>query len=66
LKPQQTQIVLKGSEVSKYFPTGTAKEQMSQTIIKLLEIWHKKQQEKHPPQEEEPPQMEHISKEMDR
>ena len=66
LKPQQTQVVLKGSEVSKYFPPGTTAEKISQTIIKLLEIWYKKQQEKQQPQEEQPPQPTHISHDMER
>ena len=54
LKPQQTQVVLRGNEVSKYFPPGTTAEKISQTILKLLEIWYKKQQEKQQPNEEQP------------
>lgn len=66
LKPQQTQVVLKSSEISKYFPQGTTAEKISQTIIKLLEIWYKKQQEKQQPQEEQVPQPPHLSHEMER
>jgi len=65
-KPQQTQVVLKGSAVSKYFPPGTPAEKISQTIIKLLELWHKKQQEKQQPQEEQPQQPIHISHDIER
>jgi ParB family chromosome partitioning protein len=66
LKPQQTQVVLKGSELTKYFPPGTSSEKISQTILKLLELWYKKQQEKQQPQEEQPLPPTHISHEMER
>lgn len=41
-KPQQTQIVIKSDQISKYFPKDTSPDQIQDTIIKLLDTWYKR------------------------
>ena len=41
-KPQQSQIVIKSDQISKYFPKDTSPDQIQDTIIKLLDSWYKR------------------------
>lgn len=41
-KPQQSQIVIKSDQISKYFPKDTSPDQIQDTIIKLLDTWYKR------------------------
>ena len=42
LKPQQNQVVIKSEYISKYFPKDASPDQIQDTIIKLLEVWHRR------------------------
>lgn len=42
LKPQQNQVVIKSEYISKYFPKDASSDQIQDTIIKLLEVWHRR------------------------
>jgi ParB family chromosome partitioning protein len=66
LKPQQMNVKLNGSEVLKYFPPDTTAEKIYQTIIKLLEIWHRKQLEDQPAQDGNSLETIHIVHELER
>lgn len=43
-KKETTKITFAGDKLKKYFPNFTTPQQMEETIIKLLENWHKRQQ----------------------
>ncbi len=43
-KPETDKIVLTSDILHKYFPRSFTPRQMENTIIKLLEAWHKKRQ----------------------
>ena len=40
-KPEKLKITLKDNELKKYFPKSYTKQQMEDTIIRLLEKWHR-------------------------
>lgn len=41
-KEESIKITIKDDKIKKYFPKGYTKKQMEETIIKLLEKWHRK------------------------
>ena len=41
-KEEKIKITLGDDKLKKYFPKGYSKQQMEDTIIKLLEKWHRK------------------------
>ena len=43
-KEDKVKITLRDDKLKKYFPKGYSKQQMEDTIIKLLEKWHRKQE----------------------
>ena len=43
-KEEKVKITLHDDKLKKYFPKGYSKQQMEDTIIKLLEKWHRKQE----------------------
>lgn len=43
-KEDKVKITLRDDRLKKYFPKGYSKQQMEDTIIKLLEKWHRKQE----------------------
>ena len=43
-KVEKIKITLSDDKLKKYFPKGYSKQQMEDTIIKLLEKWHRKQE----------------------
>ena len=44
-KPEKIKITLGDEQIKKYFPKNFTKKQMEDTIIKLLEIWHRKREQ---------------------
>ena len=44
-KPEKIKITLGDEQIKKYFPKSFTKKQMEDTIIKLLEIWHRKREQ---------------------
>lgn len=44
-KPEKVKITLGDDKLKKYFPKSFTKQQMEDTIIKLLEGWHRKRQQ---------------------
>ena len=44
-KPEKLKITLGDEQVKKYFPKSFTKKQMEDTIIKLLENWHRKREQ---------------------
>ncbi len=41
-KPETDRVTLTSDKLSKYFPKSYTPQKMEETIIKLLETWHKK------------------------
>ena len=41
-KPEQEKVTFTGDKLRKYFPKSYTPQQMEQTILKLLEGWHRK------------------------
>ncbi len=44
-KPERVKIVLDDEKVKKYFPKNFTRKQMEETIMKLLENWHRKREQ---------------------
>ena len=44
-KPEKLKITLGDEQIKKYFPKSFTKKQMEDTIIKLLENWHRKREQ---------------------
>lgn len=44
-KPEKLKITLADEQIKKYFPKNYTKKQMEDTIIKLLENWHRKREQ---------------------
>lgn len=44
-KPETLKVTLTDSKLKKYFPKSYTKQQVEDTIIKLLENWHRKRQQ---------------------
>lgn len=44
-KPERVKIVLDDEKVKRYFPKNFTKKQMEETIMKLLENWHRKREQ---------------------
>ena len=44
-KPEKVKITLGDEQIKKYFPKSFTKKQMEDTIIKLLENWHRKREQ---------------------
>ena len=44
-KPEKLKITLNDDKLKKYFPKSFTKQQMEDTIIKLLENWHRKREQ---------------------
>ncbi len=44
-KPEQDKVTLSSDKLRKYFPKSYTPQQMEDTILKLLESWHKKRQQ---------------------
>lgn len=46
-KPEKVQITFKEDKLRKYFPKHYSTQQMENTLLKLLEDWHRKKQREH-------------------
>ena len=44
-KPETLKVTLSGNKLKKYFPKSYTKQRVEDTIIKLLENWHRKRQQ---------------------